>query len=39
MIDRGLTEKVRNEYQLKFYFNDCGKLSDPLITCSGVTFG
>jgi len=39
MVDRGLTEKVRNEYQLRFYFNECGKLGDPLITLSDVTFG
>ena len=39
MLRGGLTEKVHKERSLDFRFNDCGKLSPPVLQCTDITFG
>ena len=39
MLRSGLTEKVYKEKSMDFKFNDCGKLSPPVLQCTDITFG
>jgi ATP-binding cassette subfamily F protein 2 len=39
MMRGGLTDKVYKEKALDFRFNDCGKLSPPVLQCTDISFG
>lgn len=39
MMRGGLTDKVHKERALDFRFNDCGKLSPPVLQCTDISFG
>ncbi len=39
MLRGGLTDKVHKEKALDFKFNDCGKLSPPVLQCTDISFG
>ena len=39
MVRGGLTDKVYKEKALDFKFNDCGKLSPPVLQCTDISFG
>jgi len=39
MIEGGLTEKVKTEKGINFYFPDCGKLPPPVLAVEHISFG
>jgi len=39
MIEGGLTEKVKQEKGINFYFPDCGKLPPPVLAVEHISFG